>query len=68
MTDIKRREWEAEDLNHLDDIIGLGKSDGATALPGMESVRDQVAIRLGKDTRYENHDMPRDAVRTRHTS
>lgn len=62
---IKKREWEAEDLDHIDGIIGMELSNGVVSLPGLESARDQIAIRLGVDTKYENHDKP---SHMRHTS
>ena len=55
---IKNRMWVSEDVQHLDDIIEQERAMGALALPGLESVRDQIALRVAIDTKYENHDNP----------
>lgn len=50
-----QRDFDTEDVQHLDDFIDLVLDvTSATSLPGLESIRDQIAVRLSLPTRFDD--------------
>lgn len=51
---LRQTEWTEEDLMHIEDALHSLHADGKiTAMPGLEHVRNMVAVRIGMDTKPE---------------